>query len=192
MANLRSEIGTILRRLSEYKGVEVLEGKTCIDHVHICMSIPLKYLVSTIVGYLKDSSSDNPEDNVIPSDQRSPCKNNEFDIVFMSSVFTHMTPPGLRNYICEIYSVLKPNGILMCAFHLTKDLSQLVTNYVDVRPDSMDSKYYKVADVNIPEINVAYDENYILNLFKNANLSLIGTPYFGKWNNRENHLSWQD
>ncbi|MCF6151997.1 MAG: class I SAM-dependent methyltransferase [Candidatus Kuenenia stuttgartiensis] len=138
------------------------------------------------------SGSYNSESNVMPSDFRFPYRDNNFDIVFASSVFTHMTPPGLRNYICEIYRVLKPNGILMSTFHLTKDLTQLVTNYVDVRPDSVDSKYYKVADVNIPEINVAYDENYILNLFKNDNLSLIGAPYFGKWNNRENHLSWQD
>ena len=29
---LRKEIGDILRRLSEYKGVEVIEGKACIDH----------------------------------------------------------------------------------------------------------------------------------------------------------------
>ena len=50
---LRGEIGTILRRLCEYKGVEVLEGKACIDHIHICLSIPPKYSVSTIVGYLK-------------------------------------------------------------------------------------------------------------------------------------------
>ncbi|MCP4988633.1 MAG: IS200/IS605 family transposase, partial [Colwellia sp.] len=47
--NLREEIGTILRRLSEYKGVEVIEGKACIDHIHVCLSIPPKFSVSTIV-----------------------------------------------------------------------------------------------------------------------------------------------
>jgi putative transposase len=54
---LRREIGTILRRLCEYKGVAVLEGKACIDHIHICLSIPPKYSVSTIVGYLKGKSA---------------------------------------------------------------------------------------------------------------------------------------
>jgi putative transposase len=39
------------------KGVEVLEGKACIDHIHICLSIPPKYSVSTIVGYLKGKSA---------------------------------------------------------------------------------------------------------------------------------------
>ena len=54
---LRKEIGEILRRLSEYKGVEVIEGKACIDHIHICLAIPPKYSVSTIVGYLKGKSA---------------------------------------------------------------------------------------------------------------------------------------
>jgi putative transposase len=54
---LRKELGTILRRLCEYKKVEVLEGKLCIDHVHVCLAIPPKYAVSTIVGYLKGKSA---------------------------------------------------------------------------------------------------------------------------------------
>lgn len=54
---LREEIGTILRRLCEYKGVKLLEGKACIDHIHVCVAIPPKYSVSTIVGYLKGKSA---------------------------------------------------------------------------------------------------------------------------------------
>ena len=54
---LRKEIGTILRRLCEYKGIEIIEGKACIDHLHICISIPPKYSVSSIVGYLKGKSA---------------------------------------------------------------------------------------------------------------------------------------
>ena len=54
---LRKEIGTILRRLCEYKGIEIIEGKACVDHLHICISIPPKYSVSSIVGYLKGKSA---------------------------------------------------------------------------------------------------------------------------------------
>lgn len=54
---LREEIGTILRKLCEYKGVKLLEGKACIDHIHVCVAIPPKYSVSTIVGYLKGKSA---------------------------------------------------------------------------------------------------------------------------------------
>jgi putative transposase len=54
---LKKEIGQILRKLCEYKGVGVIEGTACIDHIHICLSIPPKYPVSSIVGYLKGKSA---------------------------------------------------------------------------------------------------------------------------------------
>lgn len=54
---LKSEVGMILRKLCEYKKVEVIEGKACVDHIHICIAIPPKYSVSTIVGYLKGKSA---------------------------------------------------------------------------------------------------------------------------------------
>jgi putative transposase len=44
-------------KLCEYKGVGVIEGTACIDHIHICLSIPPKYPVSSIVGYLKGKSA---------------------------------------------------------------------------------------------------------------------------------------
>ena len=34
---LKEEIGAILRRLSEYKSVEMIEGKACVDHIHVCL-----------------------------------------------------------------------------------------------------------------------------------------------------------
>jgi len=54
---LRQELRTILKRLCKYKGVEVIEGTMCIDHIHIFLAIPPKYSVSTIVGYLKGKSA---------------------------------------------------------------------------------------------------------------------------------------
>ena len=54
---LRQELRTILKRLCQYKGVEVVEGTMCIDHIHVCLAIPPKYSVSTIVGYLKGKSA---------------------------------------------------------------------------------------------------------------------------------------
>ncbi len=54
---LKKDIGQILRKLCEYKGVEVLEGTACADHIHVFLSIPPKYAVSTIVGYLKGKST---------------------------------------------------------------------------------------------------------------------------------------
>lgn len=54
---LRLEIGRILRKLCEYKKVEIVEAKACSDHIHMLLSIPPKYSVSEIVGYLKGKSA---------------------------------------------------------------------------------------------------------------------------------------
>ena len=54
---IRSDIGKILRQLCEYKGVEIIEAEACKDHIHMLVSIPPKYSVSQIMGYLKGKSS---------------------------------------------------------------------------------------------------------------------------------------
>ena len=53
----RLEIGAILRRLCEFKGVTIIEAEVCPDHVHILLEIPPKMSVSGFMGYLKGKSS---------------------------------------------------------------------------------------------------------------------------------------
>jgi len=55
--NLRKEIGPIFRDLAQQKGCEILEGHTLPDHVHMCIKIPPKYAVSSIVGFIKGKSA---------------------------------------------------------------------------------------------------------------------------------------
>lgn len=47
----------ILRKLCQQKGVEIIEAECCPDHIHMLISIPPKYSVSQIMGYLKGKSS---------------------------------------------------------------------------------------------------------------------------------------
>ena len=54
---LRTSIGSILRTLCGYKGVEILEGHLMPDHIHMLASIPPKISVSGFMGYLKGKSS---------------------------------------------------------------------------------------------------------------------------------------
>ena len=54
---IKTDIGKILRKLCEYKQVEILEAEACKDHIHMLVSIPPKYSVSQIMGYLKGKSS---------------------------------------------------------------------------------------------------------------------------------------
>ena len=54
---LKADIGKILRSLCEQKGVEIIEAEACPDHIHMLLSIPPKYSVAQIMGYLKGKSS---------------------------------------------------------------------------------------------------------------------------------------
>ena len=54
---LRRQIGPVLRKLTESKGCEVLEGYVMSDHIHMLITIPPKYRVSDIVGYIKGKSA---------------------------------------------------------------------------------------------------------------------------------------
>ena len=54
---LRADIGKILRQLCQQKGVEIIEAEACPDHIHMLLSIPPKYSVSQIMGFLKGKSS---------------------------------------------------------------------------------------------------------------------------------------
>ena len=51
------DIGKILRKLCEQKGVEILEAQACPDHIHMLVSIPPSISVAQFVGYLKGKSS---------------------------------------------------------------------------------------------------------------------------------------
>ena len=54
---IKADIGKILRKLCEQKGIEIIEAEACPDHIHMLLSIPPKMSVSYAIGYLKGKSS---------------------------------------------------------------------------------------------------------------------------------------
>ena len=54
---IRQRAGEIIRILCKQKGVEVFEGSACPDHIHMVLSIPPKYSVSNVLGFLKGKSA---------------------------------------------------------------------------------------------------------------------------------------
>ena len=54
---LRKQVGKELRKLCEEKKIELLEGNARPDHIHMLVSIPPKFSVSYVVGYLKGRSA---------------------------------------------------------------------------------------------------------------------------------------
>ena len=54
---LRRELGGVLRDLARRRESEVIEGGLAVDHVHMLISIPPKYAVAQVLGYLKGKSA---------------------------------------------------------------------------------------------------------------------------------------
>ena len=54
---LRRHLGEVLRKLAEQKECRVEEGHMMADHVHMLISVPPKYAVSQVVGYIKGKSA---------------------------------------------------------------------------------------------------------------------------------------
>src|ERR1700722_3356842 len=54
---LRQHLGEVFRRLAEQKQSRIEEGHLMVDHVHMMISIPPKYAVSEVVGFIKGKSA---------------------------------------------------------------------------------------------------------------------------------------
>ena len=54
---IKEDVGKILRKLCEAKGVEIIEAEACPDHIHMLVAIPPRLSVAQFMGYLKGKSS---------------------------------------------------------------------------------------------------------------------------------------
>ena len=54
---LKVDVKEILSTLCRYRGVEIISGAVCSDHVHLSVSIPPKMCISSFMGYLKGKST---------------------------------------------------------------------------------------------------------------------------------------
>ena len=54
---VRKRVGDILKQLCRQKGVELLEGHLMPDHIHMCLSVPPKFSIAFVIGFLKGKSA---------------------------------------------------------------------------------------------------------------------------------------
>ena len=55
--NIRKHLGEIFHELARQKECKIVEGHIAVDHVHMCISIPPKYAVAQVVGFIKGKSA---------------------------------------------------------------------------------------------------------------------------------------
>ena len=54
---VKTRVGPILRQLCQQRGVELLEGHAMPDHIHMCLSVPPKFSIAQMIGFLKGKSA---------------------------------------------------------------------------------------------------------------------------------------
>lgn len=135
----------------------------------------------------------NPAGKVQAKDYRFPFDDAAFDFVFLTSVFTHMLPADLENYLCEIARVLKPGGRALITFFLmNKESSALVAAGKCTKDFRYGMEGYFTTDVDDPEAAIAYDENVVIELLSKYGLSIELPIQYGSWCDRTQTLSYQD
>ena len=135
----------------------------------------------------------NPNGKHQASEYRFPFEPSSFDFVFLTSVFTHMLPPDLDNYLSEVARVLKPGGrCLITYFLLTPESLKLIEEKASSLAFSYELEGCRVENKDIPEAVVAYDETRIRALYEKHALNITEPIRYGSWCGRTNGLSYQD
>jgi SAM-dependent methyltransferase len=129
----------------------------------------------------------NPRGIVLARNYRFPFKDESFDFVFLSSVFTHMLPEDTEWYLQEMSRVLAPEGMCVSSFWLTRSkLGPPFTPYSDV------SEVYNAKE---PEHGVVYIEQYVKDCFTASGLAIQRLWHgsrFGESDPAHNRGSQQD
>jgi len=135
----------------------------------------------------------NPTGTVAARNFKFPLQSESLDFVFLTSVFTHMIPADVSNYLEEIARVLRPGGRCLITFFLLNCESRMLM----IGPGStfnfrflMDG--FSAANEKIPEAALAYNESDVVSLFQRCGLKIVQPIQYGGWCGRNVFLSFQD
>jgi SAM-dependent methyltransferase len=134
---------------------------------------------------------DLPDGRYKASEYRFPFESESFDFVFLTSVFTHMLPADVENYLGEITRVLKPGGRCFATFFLwNAEAAQLIAAGKARFQFQHEHGVYRVQQTEHPEAAICYDEAYALRLFTKNQLR--PTIHYGDWSGRVDYVDGQD
>jgi SAM-dependent methyltransferase len=134
----------------------------------------------------------NPHAPTLAKDYKFPYQDASFDFVFLTSVFTHMLPEDVANYMREIRRVLKPGGRCLISWFVLDPRSRAsmaegraVFNFHHAISGCF------TARPSLPEAAIAYDLDAVLELYRQAGLS-PPQIFPGQWRGDAASLSGQD
>lgn len=178
-----------LSREGEYRGFDIIRAGITWCRENITPRYP-EFHFEAVDIYNKTY---NPRGKCSAADFKFPYHDDYFDFVYTTSVFTHMLPADMENYLAESARVMKRGGRCMHTFFLINDealplmaQSAAIFNFIYKREG-----YLTVSKIE-PEKAVAYDEPCIRALYKKYQLKIIEPIHYGNWCGRKKSLSGQD
>lgn len=135
----------------------------------------------------------NPKGKLSAADFTFPYDSGSFDVILFKSVFTHLRPPEVENYLKEVSRLLKADGRCLATFFLLNhEQDQLAANDSGALKFAFGDEQWRYVYEHSPESACAYEENFVLGLLQKHDLRLVRPAYYGSWSGRKNGLSFQD
>jgi len=172
-----------------YYGIDIVKSGIDWCNERISTKYPnFKFIHSDILN-----KNYNKKGSVLAHEYKFPFENETFDFIFLTSVFTHMFPEDIDNYMKEISRVLKRKGNCLITFFIINNESKRI---MEGPKSSYNFKfhgngYFCIKESN-PEAVIAYEEEYIVRLFKSNGMTIDNPIHYGSWCGREKYTYYQD
>jgi hypothetical protein len=104
-----------------------------------------------------------------------------------------MLPPDFEHYLSESFRVVKPGGKCLSTFFLLNDESRKLIAAGSSKqhfPHEVDGCW--VADRNLPEAALAYDEDSVRQAYEKAGFRTDESIFYGSWCGRASFVDYQD
>lgn len=135
----------------------------------------------------------NPDGPVDAASFRYPYPDSSFDFAVATSLFTHLLPPDLANYLHETARVLAPGGTLVATFFLLNEESlALQASAGSTLVFAHQAPGCRLLKRRAPAAAVAYEENDVAELLRQSRLAPLGPTAYGAWCGRREFCSFQD
>ncbi len=193
--DIGSGIGRMARPLTgylsqegSYEGFDLVERGVKWCNENITKKYPhFKFQKFDLLNDLYTSKGDSANKFVFPY------KDSEFDFVFLISVFTHMTPEEVENYMKQIHRVMKSGGVCFATFFILNDdsIDKMKSGNFCFKKDF---GHYSLMDEKVKAANVAYKEDYLLEELLHGNDFKVRKILYGHWSDKDadNKCDFQD
>ncbi len=135
----------------------------------------------------------NPTGRFLAAQYRFPFADDSFDFIFLTSVFTHMVPDDVTNYLREFRRLLRPGGkCLITWLILNTESESLIARGKSTLNVVHSFGDCRVMNPDIPEEAIAYPETKVAELYHRSHLVLEPPIRYGSWPGRTAFLSVSD